>query len=351
MGRTYLQIVITFLLTLLLSCNTVKVYQEHDINSSIDIVFLNNIFIKTPEFDKKDLTYDTFYKTMVELKSHKINFHDLCNITSNDIELWKRTNEAAKKNIPLLNFSGKDFKIINVEASEKEYSKVYALPSDDKNIFCPFIHLEVEYTDKSIGTINVVFYNNKIFYIDYSEVLPEIKNNRKNHHLLVRINYFPNGHVKSYYSKSSFLDYKIGKYCEYSEDGSELKNVNIENQFNLNLNKVFSIIDKYLNNPIDNSQEKKYIQMNRYNQDFAFPGEKVNRYLDTNYGKVWILKRINDIFLIDDSNSSVIAKDNFIEFSKLEYEKKYGNINFRDLEQELGKKVLIINNSDDFGIN
>lgn len=351
MGRTYLHILIIFLLTLLFSCNAVKVTEEQDVDRSNDIVFFHNIILKTPEFNKNNLRYDVFYKAMVDIKNRKINFNDLCNITSNDIEIWKSTNEAAKKSIPLLNFNGKDFKILNVEASETEYSKVHYIQSDDKNIFCPFIHLEVEYSDKSIGTINAVFYNDKIFYIDYSEVLPEIKGNRKNHQLLVRINYFPNGNVKSYYTKSSFLDYKIGNYCEYSEDGSVLKNINLEAQFNLNLNKVFSIINEYQNIPVDNSLNKRYTQMNHNNQDIAFPGEKGNRYLDTNYGKVWILKRINDIFLIDDSNSSVIAKDNFIEFSKLEYEKKYGNINFNEVEQELGKKVLIINHSDDFGIN
>lgn len=351
MGRIYLHIVIIFLLTLLLSCNTVKVTEEQSRNKSVDVVFFHNIILKTPEFDINNLRYDVFYKAMVDVKNRKINYNDLCNITSNDIETWKSTNEAAKKSIPLLNFNGKDFKILNVEASEKEYSEVYSLPSDDKNIFCPFIHLEVEYTDKSIGTINVVFYNDKIFYIDYSEVLPEIKGNRKNHQLLVRIHYFPNGNVKSYYSKSSFLDYKIGNYCEYSEDGSVLKNINLEDQFNLNLNKVFSIINKYQNIPVDNYQNKRYTQMNHNNQDVAFPGEKVNRYLDTNYGKVWILKRINDIFLIDDSNSNVIAKDNFVEFSKQDYEKRYGTIDFKEIEKKLGKKVVIINNDDSFGIN
>lgn len=350
MKRTYLHTLIIVLLILLSGCSTIKVAEEQNVDKSIDIVFSHNIILKTPEFNKSSLAYDAFYKAMVEIKNQKINFNDPCSIRLSDIEIWKNTNEYAKNNIPLLNFNNKDFKIVNVEANEKEYSQLYYVPSDDKNIFCPFIHLEVEYTDKSTGTINVVFYNDKIFYIDYSENLPELKRHKKNisHKLLVRINYFPNGNVKSYYTKSSFLDYKIGKYCEYSEDGTVLKDINIENLFNLDLHKVFSIINKYYNNQTDNFQYEKYTQMDYYNQDIAFPVEKASRYLDTNYGKVWVIKGVNDIFLIDDLNSNIIAKDNFIELSKQEYEKKYGNINFRETEKELGKKVLIINNSDSF---
>lgn len=305
---------------------------------SVDVVLPHNRILKTPIIDVKQLKYDVFLSVLKKLNNVN-NYSYNCEINKEDIKDWNNLNEISKNNISLLRYNGKDFKILRAVSEETIPSEEYSLTNAGEDLSTPFIYLEVEYTDKSSGIINAVYKNNKIHYLIYTETLAIDRDDREKtpHSLFTKILYYPSGNVKSYVTTSSFYDFKIGMDCQYSEDGAIIKEMNIEKSYFSNLNDIANVIYILDGNKNDYKPTPLLAWNQFFNNIFNY-----QRYLDTNYGKVWIVNKRDDVLLIDDVTRNIIEKNNFIELSDKEYFQKYGNKDFKEVEKELNTKILII---------
>jgi hypothetical protein len=147
---------------------------------------------------------------------------------------------------------------------------------------------------------------------------------------VTKIGHYPNGTVKSicqYEIKDSSR--MMGINSNYAPDGSLVKEINIENEFKLDLVKVFSI----LRSTAQENGEIKYSKENAY------------RYLDTNYGNVWEINFYRNWYqekiFINDATGK-IYDHLFKVFSAEEYQSMYGIKDYREIEAQINSKILIV---------
>ena len=145
------------------------------------------------------------------------------------------------------------------------------------------------------------------------------------------ISYYSNRNIKSVCQKEikRMNEKLLGMNANYKENGEVIREVNLEEAFKLTKDSLYSIV--------------RNSKICTYRKDFYL---EFNRYLNTNYGKIWAINircygEPIPIF-INDSTSEIYT--GALEFySSEQYIIKYGEQDYEELEKKLGKKIFIYN--------
>ncbi len=145
------------------------------------------------------------------------------------------------------------------------------------------------------------------------------------------ISYYSNRNIKSVCQKEikRMNEKLLGMNANYKENGEVIREVNLEEAFKLTKDSLYSIV--------------RNSKICTYRKDFYL---EFNRYLNTNYGKIWAINILCygepiPIF-INDSTSEIYT--GALEFySSEQYIIKYGEQDYEELEKKLGKKIFIYN--------
>jgi hypothetical protein len=143
------------------------------------------------------------------------------------------------------------------------------------------------------------------------------------------ISYYSNRNIKSVCQKEikPMNEKLLGMNAYYKENGEVIREVNLEEAFKLSEDSLYSIIR---NNKLCKYKNNFYLEFNRY--------------LNTNYGKIWAINircYANPIpVLINDSTSEIYTGE-FEYYTYEQYKTKYGKQDYKELEKKLGKKIFI----------
>ncbi|WP_300675361.1 hypothetical protein [Soonwooa sp.] len=150
---------------------------------------------------------------------------------------------------------------------------------------------------------------------DFKDRIVEIQKDNINNTLL-EMSYYKNGIVKSKgVTMRKYLEFPVGNWYFYNEDGSVKKMINADNQYRLKIENVLRILKKHkIVLPFNNDQmqtgEATYIKIKT----------AINRYLKTNYGALWKIEfsewknsnkddLIYHIIIIEDKTGKILANE------------------------------------------
>ena len=144
------------------------------------------------------------------------------------------------------------------------------------------------------------------------------------------ISYYSNRNIKSICQKEikPMNEKLLGMNANYKKNGEVIREVNLEEAFKLSEDSLYSIVR---NSKICTFKKK----------DFYL---EFNRYLNTNYGKIWAINIRcygNQIPVLINDSTSEIYTGAFEYYSSEEYKTKYGKRDYKELEITLGKKIFI----------
>ena len=143
------------------------------------------------------------------------------------------------------------------------------------------------------------------------------------------ISYYSNRNIKSICQKEikPMNEKLLGVNANYKKNGEVIREVNLEEAFKLSKDSLYSIIR---NN-----------KLCKYKNDFYL---EFNRYLNTNYGKIWAINIRcygNPIPVLINDSTSEIYTGVFEYYSSDEYKLKYGETNYKDIEKKINKNIFI----------
>lgn len=265
----------------------------------------------------------------INIKKNKIKNNKLIEI-KNRIRRILTDKDSIKDFADFDNFTLKnlnDFKIIN-KILKKEL-KLDVLKN--KEIHFVWMGSNEGFLELDLSDTNGTFYN------IYENL--EREKNKKSLSLYIRspnrdfytlIVYHNNGNIKSICQQeleNRNQNKLLGLNSEYEIDGKIIREVNLEKEFKLSEDSLYSIVR---NNKICT-----------YRKDFFL--RYVNRRL-TNYGKLWVVNvhcygNPTNIF-INDSTSEIYTGE-FEYYSSDEYKLKYGETNYKDIEKKINKNIFI----------
>lgn len=259
-----------------------------------------------------------------------------------------------------------------------------------KTAYCEYIF------ENGSSSILAFFDNRKVYFSIYkNRNVPLViayeqyqinENNKFNFECITNyIEYYKNGNIcrvynkkKTYLPNDGLYENYVGFYGIYNEDGSIIKEIDLENILiysssfasDNRINSFLSKIEKDFELAIDYrkiSCNKEYLQ------------PKFTRYFDTNYGNIWVinyekglktkynsnqditpeeqLKSLQNCYLIiNDATSEIISKgtieqcfsgnlptqtNNYLFLNSYDYLNKYGNRDFKEVEKELNKTIIV----------
>lgn len=143
--------------------------------------------------------------------------------------------------------------------------------------------------------------------------------------------YHSNGNVKSIFQKEykNFNNKLLGLNGEYKPNGTAIKEVNLE--------QAFQLTEVALRNIVRNSKICP-AHMN-------FVLEYVGRRYNTNYGNLWSInvRCLGDPIhlFINDANGEIYTHGIYEYYTSEEYQTKYGEEDYREVEQRINKKIII----------
>jgi hypothetical protein len=146
------------------------------------------------------------------------------------------------------------------------------------------------------------------------------------------ISYFHNGKINSICQREteSYNPRLLGINAQYKIDGTVMQEVNLEEEFKLTEDSIYSILT---NNKLCTNMQGFWV-------------EEFDRRLITNYGKLWIVnfKCYDDCkqAVIIDSTSEIYTGE-YEYYSSEEYKIKYGVQDYLDIEKKINKKIIIYN--------
>jgi hypothetical protein len=200
-----------------------------------------------------------------------------------------------------------------------------------------FKNKDVYYLGMSSDVIDLLYEDGAYYYVEGG--LDKEKNewilrqyvHSPDDRVITKIQYHPNGNVKSIcqYEHDDIRPRLLGMNSEYNQDGSIIREINLEEEFNLKADSVYSII----------RNSKKCEEGAKLTLDF------VNRYLYTNYGKIWIINIHclgNPATVYINDSTGEIYENGFEFYTSEEYKMKYGEEDSKEQEKKQKKKILII---------
>lgn len=131
-------------------------------------------------------------------------------------------------------------------------------------------------------------------------------------------------YIRQYMSKDN-KSIQLGLVGDYREDGSVIREINLESEFKLTSYEVFNLIS------------------NLKGKNGSFDSNSINRYLNTNHGNIWeipyYVSGVKDILYVNDEEKTVV--DFFRTYTKEEYKKLYGDTNPAIIEKQQEIKILV----------
>ncbi len=143
--------------------------------------------------------------------------------------------------------------------------------------------------------------------------------------------YHNNGNVKSIFQKEykNFNNKLLGLNGEYKPNGTAIKEVNLE--------QAFQLTEVALRNIVRNSKICP-AHMN-------FVLEYVGRRYSTNYGNLWSInvRCLGDPIhlLINDANGEIYTRGSYEYYTSEEFQTKYGEEDYRVIEKKINQKIII----------
>jgi hypothetical protein len=203
----------------------------------------------------------------------------------------------------------------------------------NKNIYYCGMYSDAESKINELGIIDDegAFYSISENFVDESKKYLSVSIQSPDKDFNTYITYHYNGNIKSICQSEIKYDNSrlLGINAEYKIDGTIIREVNLEKEFKLSEDSLYSIVR---NSKICNKRKDFYLQF-------------LNRRL-TNYGKLWIVKIRcygDPISVFINDSTSEIYTGEFEYYSSEEYKIKYGVQDYLDIEKKINKKVIIYN--------
>lgn len=238
------------------------------------------------------------------------DFADFDNFTLKNLNDFKIINKILKKELKLDVLKNKEIHFVWMGSNEG------------------FLELALSDTNGTLYQINENIDKEKIKKYLYIHIISPDKDFK------TYISYYYNGNIKSICQKEikNYNENLLGMNAEYTIDGKIIREVNLEKEFKLSEDSLYSIVR---NSKICPSHMSFYL---RYN----------GRRFHTNYGNIWLieLRCFGDpkYLFINDSTSEIYTGE--VEYYSSEgYKKKYGVQDYLDIEKKINKKVIIYNKS------
>lgn len=284
-----------------------KVYKE-----KINLIFghydLPKINIKKEKFVNKK------FKDIIDNSSKILNgkdsIKDFEDFTIEDCTNYKNVNNYLKKTLKLNTIKNKNI----------YYCGMYSDTISKINV------LEIIDDEGAIYSITENFVDQSKKYLSVSIQSPDKD-------FKTYITYHYNGNIKSICQveqRQSGNQRLLGLNAEYKIDGTVIHKVNLEKEFKLSEDSLYSIVR---NSKICPSHMSFYLQYN-------------GRSFHTNYGNIWLieLRCFGDpkYLFINDSTSEIYTGE-FEYYSSEEYKIKYGIQDYLDIEKKINKKIIIYN--------
>ncbi|MBS1534723.1 MAG: hypothetical protein JST78_06550 [Bacteroidetes bacterium] len=145
------------------------------------------------------------------------------------------------------------------------------------------------------------------------------------------VDYHANGQIKSIYQKedTNWNNRLLGQNAEYTPEGSVIREVNLEQAFQLTRKELYKLVE---NSKIC-SRDKDFLL------DFN------DRMYHTNYGNLWSIKlrcfgnQIN--LFINDTSGEIYQPSDREYYSTEQYKAKYGDEDYRVVEKKINKRIII----------
>jgi len=318
--------------------STICFYKNGNLKSIEDFYRLKYkyFFDKKGNMSTKFIDEDSVIEDREVIKS--FYGYDLPKISRKKIEITSKKLKKIKKNISFIAKGRdffKDFEEFTVEDwiiynQIKKYLKeeLRLKIFKNKDIFYIGMTEEELYLLDEIGTEYYIReYLDKEKHKRYLSIYLQDQDQK----IYTNISYYSNGKIKSIcQGEISLMNGRLlGLNAEYKENGTVIREVNLEEAFKLTKDSLYLIV--------------RNSKICTYRKDFYL---EFNRYLNTNYGKIWAIniRCYGDpipIFIND--STSEIYTGAFEFYSSEQYIIKYGEQDYKELEKKLGKKILIYN--------
>jgi hypothetical protein len=286
--------------------NKVKIEKEY--KEKINLIFG---YYDLPKIDLKKIKIKTqklndIRKNISEILKGKDSIKDFEDFTIEDCNNFSNVNNYIKKELKLNIFKNKDIYYCGMTIVDG--LNLFELLDDEGAYYSIF-----EYYDNQ---------NRKSLTIHIISPEKDFE---------TYISYHYNGNIKSICQKEikNYNENLLGMNAEYTIDGKIIREVNLEKEFKLSEDSLYSIVR--------NSKICPYM---------SFYLQYNGRSFHTNYGNIWLIELRcfgNPKYLLINDSTSEIYTGEVEYYSTEEYKKKYGVQDYLDIEKKINKKVIIYN--------